>query len=187
MVSPTALWVPILVSSIIVFLASWVLHMLIPMHRKDFTKLPGEERIAAAIRAEKVPPGNYMMPHCEKPKDLGTPQMMEKFKQGPLLVMNVWPTGPMNMGKPLAQWFVYTLLVGLFCAYLAGLTLAPGTHYRVVFRIVSTTAFIGYGLHEIVSSIWKAQKWSTTFKHLIDGMIYALLTAGVFGWLWPEA
>lgn len=46
-------------------------------------------------------------------------------------------------------------------------------------------AFLGYvpGLWQ--DSIWYGRKWSTTLKNTLDGIVYALLTAGTFGWLWP--
>jgi len=177
----------VLVSSVIVFLASWVLHMLLPFHRSDFEKLPGEERISEAMRKEKVGPGNYMAPHCGSPKELQSPEAMEKFKAGPVMIVNVWPSGPPSMGKSLAQWFVFCILVGTVSGYLAGLTLAPGTAYRQVFRVVSTAAFLAYTVGGLVDYVWKGQKASTTLKHAVDGFVYSLLTAGVFGWLWPEA
>jgi hypothetical protein len=43
MVSIPSLWLPILVSAIIVFLASWILHMFLPYHRSDFQKVPSED------------------------------------------------------------------------------------------------------------------------------------------------
>lgn len=187
MVNLTALWMPVLISAVIVFFASWVAHMLLPFHRKDYVGLPGEARIAEAIRNEKVPPGNYMCPHIANPKDLGTPEAQEKFKAGPVFLMNVWPSGPPAMGKSLAQWFVFCLLVGTVSGYLAGVTLPPGEGYRRVFRVVSTAALLGYSMGPITESIWKGQRWSSTIKHMVDGLIYALLTGGVFGWLWPEA
>ena len=53
--------------------------------------------------------------------------------------------------------------------------------------IVGTTAFMGYSLALLPESIWYKRRWSRTFKSMFDGLIYALLTAGVFGWLWPRA
>jgi hypothetical protein len=35
-------------------------------------------------------------------------------------------------------------------------------------------------------SIWYSRAWINTIKSTIDGLIYALLTAGTFGWLWPR-
>lgn len=35
------------------------------------------------------------------------------------------------------------------------------------------------------NSIWYKRKWSSTLKSMADGLVYALVTAGTFGWLWP--
>jgi hypothetical protein len=111
--------------------------------------------------------------------------MMEKFKQGPVGFMNLMPSGPPAMGRNLGLWFVYCLLVGLFAAYLTGRLLEAGSDYLVVFRVVGTSSFMAYGLANLVDSVWKAQPWGTTVRHTFDGLVYSLLTAGVFGWLWP--
>ena len=60
-----------------------------------------------------------------------------------------------------------------------------GSDYLVVFRVVGTSSFMAYGLANLVDSVWKAQPWGTTVRHTVDGLVYSLLTAGVFGWLWP--
>ena len=62
MIPLTALWMPIALSAVLVFLASAVLHMMLPIHRKDYKKLPSEDKIRDAIREANVPPGNYMYP-----------------------------------------------------------------------------------------------------------------------------
>lgn len=73
-----------------------------------------------------------------------------------------------------------------FVAYLAGRTVALGTPYLEVFRVVGTAAFLAYGLANLANGIWRGQPWSTVAKEVIDGLIYALLVAGTFGWLWPR-
>ena len=55
-----------------------------------------------------------------------------------------------------------------------------------VFRFVGTTAFAGYSLALLQSTIWWRRNWGMTLRSMFDGLIYALLTAGVFGWLWPK-
>jgi hypothetical protein len=112
--------------------------------------------------------------------------MMEKYKAGPVGLMHVVPSGPPAMPKYLAMWFAYCVLVGFLVAYLTGRTLATGASYLAVFRVAGTTAFIAYAVGGIQDSIWRGQLWSTTIKHVVDGLVYALLTAGVFGWLWPR-
>jgi hypothetical protein len=39
----------------------------------------------------------------------------------------------------------------------------------------------------IQMSIWYWRAWSLTAKVVFDGLIYAMLTGGTFGWLWPAA
>lgn len=185
MIPMTALWLPIVISAVLVFLASSVLHMVLPFHRKDYKKVPDEDKVRAALREAKVGPGNYFFPHAGSMKEAQTPEMTAKFEEGPVALLNVMPSGAPAMGKPLAIWFVFCLVIGVFVAYLTTRTLGPGTSYLAVFRIAATVAFMGYGLAQVTDSIWKAQDWGTTTRHVIDAFIYGLLTGGVFGWLWP--
>jgi sulfite exporter TauE/SafE len=117
---------------------------------------------------------------------MNTPAMIEKYNQGPVGMMTVFPSGPPVMPKFLGLWFAYCVLIGFFVAYLAAHTIPPHTHYRAVFRIVGAAAFLAYGLGTISNAIWKGQTWSFTIKEVLDGLVYALLTAGTFGWLWPR-
>ena len=70
--------------------------------------------------------------------------------------------------------------------YVAGLVLPQGTPYRVVFRLVSTVAFTAYAVAIWQMSIWYSRAWGSTLRSTLDGLIYALVTAGAFGWLWPR-
>jgi hypothetical protein len=46
---------------------------------------------------------------------------------------------------------------------------------------------LGYGAAHAQESIWNGRSWVVTFKHLFDSVVYAALTAGTFGWLWPKS
>jgi hypothetical protein len=185
MVGLTSLWLPIVLSAVLVFLVSSILHMVLPLHRSDFGKMPQEAEIMAAMRKAGVPAGEYVMPHCGKPADMKTPEYKEKLNAGPVGFISILPAGGFNMGSSLAQWFVYSLVIGVFTAYLAGRTLAPGADYLAVFRIAGTVAFMGYPVALWQNSIWSKRPWSTTLKFTFDGLVYGLFTGGVFGWLWP--
>jgi hypothetical protein len=52
--------------------------------------------------------------------------------------------------------------------------------------VVGTAAFLAYGLGNLSNGIWRGYPWSYVIKEVVDGLIYALLTAGTFGWLWPR-
>jgi len=102
------------------------------------------------------------------------------------MVTTVMPSGPISMGASLVQWFIYSLVVGFFAAYVVGHALPVGAGYPEVFRLAGVTAFIGYALALWQISIWYRRSWGTTLRATIDGLIYALLTGGTFGWLWPR-
>jgi hypothetical protein len=187
MVPLTSLLVPILVSAVIVFVASSILHMFLKYHYNDVVPVPNEEAVMNALRPFNIPPGDYMAPKAASMKEMKEPTFTEKLKRGPVFVMTMLPTGPFNMGKSLTQWFVYCVIIALFAAYVASRTLQPGSPYLSVFRIVGTVAFIGFVGGQWQDSIWWNRKWSTTAKNTIDGLVYGLLTAGTFGWLWPGA
>ena len=89
------------------------------------------------------------------------------------------------MGAQLAGWFAYLVVVSIFAGYLAGAALPPGANYLDVFRFAGTTAFAGYSLALLQNSIWWRRGWGFTVRSMVDGLLYACLTAGVFGWLWP--
>ena len=181
-----ALWLPILLSALIVFVVSSLIHMLTPWHRSDYPKLPDEERVMAALRPFAIPPGDYMVPRPASPEDMRSPAFTEKLKQGPIMVVTIIPTGPMSMGRPLVLWFLYSVVIGIFAGYVAGRALPVGSVYLHVFRFVGVTAFVGYSLALWQMAIWYHRSWLTTTKATVDGLIYALLTAGTFGWLWPR-
>jgi hypothetical protein len=185
MVPLTALWLPIVLSAIIVFVASSVIHMLLPYHRSDYRQLPDEDKILGVLRTVTLTRGLYVFPYCTH-KDMKSPAVAEKRKLGPVGFMTILPSGPPVMAKFLGQWFVFCLLVGFFVAYLTGHTIPPGTPYPVVFRVAGTAAFLAYGLGNLSNGIWKGQTWSSTLKEVFDGLVYGLLTAGTFGWLWPR-
>ena len=186
MVALTALWIPILLSAVIVFVASSILHMVLPYYRSDYKKLPDEDKVVAVLRSAGLSGrGLYMFPYCTH-KEMKSPEMLERFKQGPVGTITVFPGGPVNMPKYLLQWFVYCVVVAIFAAYLTGRVMPSGTVYLAVFRVAGTVAFMAYGVGQLVNGIWRGQPWSVVIKEVIDGLVYSLLLAGTFGWLWPR-
>ncbi len=181
-----ALWLPIVLSSVIVFVVSSVIHMASPWHKSDYPKVPNEDKVMNALRPLAIPPGDYMVPRPSSTQDMRSPEFAEKMKKGPVIVMTVLPNGPMSMGRNLVLWFVYLVVVGIFAGYVACRALPPGARYLAVFRFVGATAFVGYTLALWQMTIWYRRAWTTTIKATVDGLIYALLTAGTFGWLWPR-
>ncbi|PYO94931.1 MAG: hypothetical protein DMD60_13990 [Gemmatimonadetes bacterium] len=181
-----SLWLPILLAAVGVFLASSVLHMFTGWHKSDYLKVPNEDRVMDTLRPLAIPPGDYMMPRPGSTEEMRSPAFVEKFKKGPVMMFTVMPGGSMAMGKNLAQWFVFSVVVGIFAGYVAAHALPPGAGPRGIVRMVGVTAFLGYTLALWPMSIWYRRSWITTIKGTVDGLVYALLTAGVFAWLWPH-
>ena len=185
MTSVIALWLPILLSAVAVFVASSVIHMMSPWHKNDYLKIPNEDELRGSVGTLGIPPGDYMVPRPESREDMRSPEFLEKMRTGPRLIMTVLPGGDFSMTRNLVQWFLYCLVISIFAAYVASRALLPRADYMQVFRFTGTTAFLGYAGALWQMSIWYRRAWSTTVKATIDGLIYALLTAGTFGWLWP--
>lgn len=181
-----ALWLPIVVSSVIVFIVSSLIHTVLPWHKGDYPKLPDEEKFRAAVRPLAIPPGDYMVPRCNSMQEMKTPEFNEKMVQGPVVIMTVLPSARMTMTGSLVGWFIYSLVIGVFAAFVAGRALDPGVGYRPVFHFVAVTAFACYSMALVQMSIWYHRGWRLTLVSMFDGLIYALMTAGTFGWLWPK-
>ena len=185
MTALSALWLPILLSAVVVFVASSVIHMVLKWHASDYLQIPNEDQVRAALQPLAIPPGDYVVPRPARAADMRSPEFVEKLTRGPVMVVTVLPNGPMSMGQNLLLWFLYSVVVSVFAAYVASRAVAPGAPYLEVFRFAGVTAFTGYALALWQMSIWYRRDWRTTMRATIDGLVYALLTAGVFGWLWP--
>ncbi len=185
MVSVLALWLPILLSAIAVFIASSIIHVVLTYHNSDFAPLPDEAGIRTALKPFTIPPGDYMIPHANSLKESQTEDYLNKTREGPVALLTVWENAPPTMGKSLTQWFIYSIVVGIFAGYIAGAAYGPDSRYLDVFQFAGTVAFLGYGLALVQNSIWNKKSWKATLYSVMDGLIYALLTAGIFGWLWP--
>ncbi|MBA4137310.1 MAG: hypothetical protein C0518_08345 [Opitutus sp.] len=178
-------WLPILLSAVFVFVLSGILHMALPWHKNDFKKMPDEDGIRGALKPFDVPPGDYMMPMCEG-GNYNSPEYKAKLEAGPNWMVTALPKGCGSMGLTFVQWFTYLVVISFFVAYVAHVAVPAGAHYLGVFRMVGAVAFLAYAGAEWPHSIWFRRKWSSTLKCTIDGLLYALVTAGTFAWLWPR-
>ncbi len=186
MTALTALWLPILLSAVFVFIASSIIHMLPLWHKKDYPAVPNQDQVMDALRPMAIPPGDYFMPRAANMKQMKTPEFVDKMKKGPIMVFTVIPSGAMSMARSLTLWFIYCIVVSYFAAYIAGRALPPGADYLAVFRFAGASAFIAYALALWQMSIWYHRAWSMTIKSTFDGLIYALVTGASFAWLWPR-
>lgn len=182
-----ALWMPIVLSAVFVFVASAIIWMASPLHKHDY-KNPGEHEntMLDFFRNLNLEPGVYYVPWCQG-KNMKDPAVQAKMKAGPYVQTIVLPGTP-SMGKMLAAWMFHLLIVSVFVAYVAHLALpASDAPYLKVFQIAGTAALLAHAGYALPLCIWHGQPWAQLPGRVVDGVIYALLTAGTFGWLWPHA
>ena len=179
------LWLPILLSAVVVFVISSLVHMVFKWHASDYTPFPNEDAVRAAIRSGNPTPGRYILPHCRDMKDMASDAMRQKYIEGPIGHVTIMPNGIPNMGKYLGIWFVFCLLVSVVVALLASrLIPIEATFSGRVAKLAFTVSFIAYGFGTIQESIWSGRPWSSSAKYLLDALLYAAGTAAVFFWFW---
>jgi hypothetical protein len=186
MVTLSMLWLPILVATVLVFVASNIVWMALPHHKSDTRKFPDEGPAMEALGKQGLTPGVYRFPAADTMAQMKEPAFVAKLEKGPVGLLTILPSGPFNMGKQLTSWTAYIVVISIFVAYVASRTLAPGTPYLAVFRLVGTVAILAYSGAQAPSAIWWGKPWVNAWKEIADGVLYGLLTAGAFGWLWPR-
>jgi hypothetical protein len=187
MVSLASLWLPVVLGAVVVFITSSLVHMVFKWHNADYRALPNEDEVRAAIRKGAPSPGQYVVPHCVDMKQMQSPGMQQKFKEGPVGHFFIRPNGPGNIGKHLGQWFLLSLFVALTAAYIAGIGLPAGASPMNVFRSIFTITFLAYGAGPVMEGIWQGKPWGSVAKDLLDAALYGASTAAPFVWLWPAA
>ena len=186
MVTLGMLWLPILVATVLVFIASSVIWMALPYHKSDTRKLPDEGAALEPLATQDLAPGAYRFPWADDMKAMKEPAFIEKLSRGPVGFLTILPKGEFPMGKTLTQWAIYCLAIGVLVAYVTGRTLALDAHYLEVFRVAGTVAFLAYSGGHLPDAIWWGKPFANAWKEVADGLVYGLLTAGAFGWLWPR-
>lgn len=186
MVSLGSLWLPVLLSATFVFVASSIIHMLLGYHNRDYTPLANEDEVRAAISRGRPAVKQYVIPYANSAAEMNSEEYKRKYAEGPVAVISLKQAGPVTMGPTLVRWFVYLIVVSFFVAYIASHALEPGASYLRVFQIVGAVGFLAYAAGQLPAAIWMGKPWSVAVKEVFDGLVYGLLTAGTFGWLWPS-
>jgi hypothetical protein len=180
-----SLWLPILLSAVVVFVISSLVHMVIKWHASDYHGFSNEDAVRDAIRAGNPSPGLYIVPYCADMKEMGSEAMQKKYKDGPVGHITLRPNGMYNMGKYLGLWFLWSLVIATIAAYLAS-RLIPLDHTlaRSAGKLVFAVTFIGHGFGTVTESIWMGRPWSSSVKYLLDAALYGIGSGLVFCWLW---
>ena len=183
MVSLFSLWLPILLSAVAVWIISFIVWVVLPHHKSDYKKVANEDAARDALKGLK--PGLYNVPHVTARSDLQKPEVQKIFNDGPNGFLTILPNGIPTMGKSMILSFIFYLAVSFMVGYVVRITVPAGADYLLVFRIAGTVAWLAYGFGLIQEAVWFGRPWSAIFKNLFDALLYGLVTARFFGWLWP--
>ena len=185
MTSLAALWLPIALTTVFIFIASSIIHMMMPWHKSDFSGVPDEAAFRRAVGPMNIPPGDYTVPHCTDMKEMSTPEFKAKMAEGPVMIMTVRPNGQASMAPMFIGWTLAILAATIIVACVAATTLSPGADTKVVWHTTGLVALGIYAFCDWPQSIWFGRKWSSAIKGTVDGVIYGVITALTFGWMWP--
>lgn len=179
----SALWLPILVSGVALFFASFAAWMILPHHKSEWVGLPNEDAVMQQIKNDNVAPGQYCFPYAASPEAMKSDPYKAKMNAGPRGTLTLWKAPP-NMGLNMACTVVFFLIANAVIAYLAGMVLPPGEDHMRIFRFVGTAGILTYGTANILNGIWFGRKM---VADIIDGIAYGLITGALFALLWPGA
>src|SRR5215212_5573966 len=95
--SLSSLWLPIILSGVALFIASWAAWTQLPHHKGDWKGLPDEDGVMSALRKFNIPAGQYHFPHASGHSEMKNPDFKRRMDAGPIGFLTVWQTTP-NMG-----------------------------------------------------------------------------------------
>jgi hypothetical protein len=186
-VSLVDLALAIMAAGALVWLASAALWMALPHHQGDYRPLPQEEDFAALLRRSPLRPGQYIFPHLQRWEDTAQAEGRRRFEQGPVGYLTIMPNRVPSISRHMLLTLAYYLLVAAGIAWAASLFIPRGAPYGLVFRAVAAMALLAHGAAIIPEGIWYGKPWGNVLRSLFDAGVYALLTAGAFAGLWPDA
>lgn len=177
-----SLWLPILLTTVMLFFSGFICWMVLPNHKPDWKKLPNETEFLHKMAEWDIPKGNYAYPYAMDKESMEGENAKKAIEQGTFGTIQAWGGQPSMGNNLLCQ--VGFLFVTNFClAYLATLGVAPGADFMTVFRFVATAAFLTFTAAVVPGAIWFKNRIT---GHIIDGVIQAAIAGAVFAWLWPS-
>ena len=186
MITIAQLWMPILVTAVLIFIASSLIHMVFKWHNSDYRMLGNEDEVRAAIRAASAAPGQYVIPHCADMKDMAGETMQQKYREGPVALLTLKANGAPDMGKALGAWFLFCIAVAALAGCLAAGAFPAGKmQAHDAGQLVGVASFLAYFGGSVQMAIWMGKPWIAVSKDLLDSLIFGTISAVVFMWLWP--
>ena len=177
-----ALWLPILVATVVLWVLSFVAWVVLPHHFGDFKKLDSENEMMELVKQANIPAGNYMFPYSGTKPEQDSKEYQDRYTEGPRGTLNVYNMP--NMGINMAQTILYFLITSLTIACITNVACPAGdaeTDFMKVFRIAGTIGVLTYASSGVLHKIWfKAKQWTD----MLDGAVYGVALGLIFAALW---
>jgi hypothetical protein len=188
-VALSSLWLPIVLSAVAVFFLAGLAWMVVGHHAKDWVKLPNQDAVMDVLRDQAPNGGQFVFPGCDHKdrKSMNTPEFQAKFAKGPSGYLYIRKPGPFSMGPMFVQSILFYLVVTTLVAHLATATFHEGAPRAYVFHYVWLATWLAYAAGMTWSVIWAGHSWRHTLLCMLDHVVYAAATAGIFAWRWPAA
>lgn len=177
-----SLLIPVLLSAVALFFASFLSWMVFQLHRSDWIKIDQEDEFLDVLRGLNLPRGSYMFPGCKTPEEMKSESYQQKWEQGPRGIITLFDK--VNMGRNLGLTFLYFLVISFALACLASLVLSPGAEFAVVFRFFALAALLTFLSAIVQHAIWFHNRIT---GHIIESILYAVIVGLIFGFFWPTA
>lgn len=174
------LLLPIILTTVALFFASFLSWMVLPLHFRDWVKMEREDEFIGTVREQGLAPGNYMFPGWDTPAEMKSEEYTKKWETGPAGVMTVFPQ--VSMGKNLGLTFLYFLATSFCLAYLASFAVDRGAEFMDVFRFVTTAGLMTFLAAIVQHAIWFHNR---IIGHVIESLAYAVITGAIFAAMWP--
>ncbi len=174
-----ALWLPIILSAVALFFASFIAWMVLPHHQSDYQRLEDEDRVMQAIRSLNLKEGSYVFPFMSH-QDAKDPAKLERYTNGPRGAIHLWKFP--NMGRNLGLTFLHFLLIATVAAYIGWASIGPGAGFWKAFQILGAIGVLVFASNGQLNAVWFPRR---TANDLVDGIAYGIIMGLIFGLLWP--
>ncbi len=189
------LWVPALISGVACTAVAAISWLVLPFHQKSWKRLPAEPAVLDAMRGSMAPrPGQYPLPYSIG-QDLNRPDMRAALEHGPVGYLFITRNGPPSTALNLVLMFLFFTATSVLTAWISWHAFIPqiGTAHQPynlpfahIAKTVGAISAMAYGFGAFQQSVWFGRPWSSFFLQIVDALMYAAVTAFVFGWLWPK-
>lgn len=175
------LWLPILLAGVACHVASTLAWTVLPHHKPEYRGAGDKEgALMDWVAQSGLAPGNYVFPHCQDMQEARSEDYARR--QGKCVgMLSIWP-GPVNMSRAIVQTLVFFLVAAFVIGYVASIGLPEGAQRSDVFRLVFTVGVLTHCFAKFPHVFWFPTRYAMS---VVDGVVYAALTAGVFTLLWP--